>query len=292
MKNHAAAGHLAALFTILIWGTTFISTKVLLADFAPVEILFCRFVIGYLALLAADRRPIRGAGKRQELTFIGAGLCGICLYYLMENIALTYTMASNVSVIVATAPFFTAFLFWLFMRSEEKLGAGFLLGFLAAMAGIGLVSFNGAQMKLNPLGDVLALGAAVVWGCYSILSKKMGGFGYPLIASTRHTFFYGILFMIPALFLFGFTPDPARFADPLNLFNMVYLGVGGSAACFVSWNYAMKSLGAVRASVYIYLVPVITVIFSALILGEPVTLLSLIGMGLTLLGLLLSQRRG
>ena len=160
------------------------------------------------------------------------------------------------------------------------------------MAGIGLVSFNGAQMKLNPLGDVLALGAAVVWGCYSILSKKMGGFGYPLIASTRHTFFYGILFMIPALFLFGFTPDPARLADPLNLFNMVYLGVGASAACFVSWNYAMKSLGAVRASVYIYLVPVITVIFSALILGEPVTLLSLIGMGLTLLGLLLSQRRG
>ena len=73
---------------------------------------------------------------------------------------------------------------------------------------------------------------------------------------------------------------------------MVYLGVGASAACFVSWNYAMKSLGAVRASVYIYLVPVITVVFSALILGEPVTLLSLIGMGLTLLGLLLSQRRG
>ena len=223
MKQNAAAGHLAALFTILIWGTTFISTKVLLEDFAPVEILFFRFVIGYLALLAADRRPIKGAGRRRELTFVGAGLCGICLYYLMENIALTYTMASNVSVIVATAPFFTAFLFWLFMRSEEKPGAGFVLGFLAAMAGIGLISFNGAQMKLNPLGDVLALGAAVVWGCYSVLSKKMGGFGYPLIASTRHAFFYGILFMIPALFLFGFRLDLSRFADPLNLFNMVYL---------------------------------------------------------------------
>ena len=77
-----------------------------------------------------------------------------------------------------------------------------------------------------------------------------------------------------------FRPDPARLADPLNLFNMVYLGESGaSAACFVSWNYAMQSLGAVRASVYIYLVPVITVVFSALILGEPVTVLSLLGMG-------------
>ena len=291
MKQNAAAGHLAALFTILIWGTTFISTKVLLEDFAPVELVFFRFVIGYLALLAADRRPIKGAGRRRELTFVGAGLCGICLYYLMENIALTYTMASNVSVIVATAPFFTAFLFWLFMRFEEKPGAGFVLGFLAAMAGIGLISFNGAQMQLNPLGDVLALGAAVVWGCYSVLSKKMGGFGYPLIASTRHAFFYGILFMIPALFLFGFRLDLSRFADPLNLFNMVYLGIGASAACFVSWNYAMHSLGAVRASVYIYLVPVITVVFSALILGEPVTVLSLLGMGLTLAGLVLSQKK-
>ena len=291
MKQNAAAGHLAALFTILIWGTTFISTKVLLEDFAPVEILFFRFVIGYLALLAADRRPIKGAGRRRDLTFVGAGLCGICLYYLMENIALTYTMASNVSVIVATAPFFTAFLFWLFMRFEEKPGAGVVLGFLAAMAGIGLMRFHGAHMKMDPLGDVLALGAAVVWGCYSVLSKKMGGFGYPLIASTRHAFFYGILFMIPALFLFGFRLDLSRFADPLNLFNMVYLGIGASAACFVSWNYAMHSLGAVRASVYIYLVPVITVVFSALILGEPVTVLSLLGMGLTLAGLVLSQKK-
>ena len=158
-ENKNTMGHLAALLTILIWGTTFISTKILLVDFQPVEILFFRFVMGYLVLLAAWPRRLKVAERGRELTFAAAGLCGICLYYLLENIALTYTMASNVSVIVATAPFFTAFLFWLFMRFEEKPGAGFVLGFLAAMAGIGLISFNGAQMKLNPLGDVLALGA-------------------------------------------------------------------------------------------------------------------------------------
>ena len=291
MENNTAKGHLAALLTVIIWGTTFISTKVLLADFQPIEILFFRFLMGLLALVIIYPRRLKQTGFRREIVFIAAGLCGVCLYYLLENIALTYTMASNVGVIISVAPFFTAILSHLFLKREEKLRANFFIGFFAAMFGIGLISFNGAQMQLNPLGDVLAMGAAVVWGCYSVLSKKMGGFGYPLIASTRHAFFYGILFMIPALFLFGFRLDLSRFADPLNLFNMVYLGIGASAACFVSWNYAMHSLGAVRASVYIYLVPVITVVFSALILGEPVTVLSLLGMGLTLAGLVLSQKK-
>ena len=105
MKQQPAAGHLAALLTIIIWGTTFISTKVLLTSFQPVEILFFRFVLGFFALLAACPRRLKSASLIQELTFAGAGLCGVCLYYLMENIALTYTMASNVGVIISVAPF-------------------------------------------------------------------------------------------------------------------------------------------------------------------------------------------
>ena len=79
-------GHAAALATIIIWGTTFISTKVLLEAFQPVEILFFRFVMGYLALWLVCPRRLTGVGRRQELTFAAAGLCGICLYYLLENI--------------------------------------------------------------------------------------------------------------------------------------------------------------------------------------------------------------
>ena len=108
MENKASRGHLAALLTILIWGTTFISTKVLLVDFQPVEILFFRFVLGLLALLIVCPRRLTGTTLRQEIVFGAAGLCGVCLYYLMENIALTYTMASNVGVIISAAPFFTA----------------------------------------------------------------------------------------------------------------------------------------------------------------------------------------
>lgn len=113
MENKKTVGHLAALLTILIWGTTFISTKVLLTDFQPVEILFFRFVMGFLALLIVYPRRMKGTTVKQEFTFAAAGLCGICLYYLLENIALTYTLASNVGVIISVAPFFTAILSFL-----------------------------------------------------------------------------------------------------------------------------------------------------------------------------------
>lgn len=291
MKNETTRGHLAALLTIAIWGTTFISTKVLLTDFQPVEILFFRFVLGFLALLIVCPRRLKGTTFRQEVTFAAAGLCGVCLYYLLENIALTYTMASNVGVIISVAPFFTAILSHLFLKGEEKLRANFLIGFLIAMAGIALISFNGSSLHLNLTGDLLALLAALVWACYSILTRKISSYGYHTILTTRHVFFYGLLFMIPTLFLFDFNWDPARLAEPVNLLNLLFLGLGASALCFVTWNFAVKLLGAVKTSIYIYMVPVITVAASVLLLHEPFTWMTGAGTVLTLAGLLLSEAR-
>ena len=291
MKNKYAAGHLAALLTIIVWGTTFISTKVLLVDFQPVEILFFRFVMGFAALLLVYPRRLEGTARRQEFTFAAAGLCGICLYYLLENIALTYTMASNVGVIISVAPFFTAILTHLFLKGEEKLRASFFIGFAVAMTGICLISFNGSALQLNPAGDLLALLAAFVWACYAVLSKKISSFGYHTILTTRRVFFYGILFMMPALFLFDFKWELARFANPVYLGNIVFLGLGASALCFVTWNFAVKILGAVKTSIYIYVVPVITVVTSILILHEKITLLAGTGTALTLAGLLISESK-
>lgn len=291
MENRNKAGHLCALLTIIIWGTTFISTKILLVDFQPVEILFFRFVMGLLALLIIYPHRLKTTTKRQELTFALAGLCGICLYYLLENIALTYTMASNVGVIISVAPFFTAIMSHLFLKEEGKLRANFFIGFVVAMIGIFLISFNGSKLELNPVGDLLALLAAFVWACYSILTKKISSYGYHTILTTRRVFFYGILFMIPTLFMFDFHLELSRFTNPVYLFNIIFLGLGTSALCFVSWNLAVKVLGAVKTSIYIYMVPVITVVTSTLILHEQITALSIIGTLLTLAGLFLSERK-
>lgn len=291
MNRKKTAGHLAALLTIIIWGTTFISTKILLVDFQPVEILFFRFIMGFLILFAVYPRRLKTADKKQELIFAAAGLSGVCLYYLLENIALTYTMASNVGVIISVAPFFTAILAHLFMKSEEKLRIHFFIGFIVAMVGILLISFNGVELKLNPLGDLLAFTAALIWAYYSILTRRIGSFGYPVILYTRRIFFYGILFMIPTLFFLDFQLDLSRFSNMAYLFNILYLGIGASALCFVTWNFAVNELGAVKTSVYLYMVPVITVVTSVMVLHEPLTFLAGMGTVLTLAGLFLSEKR-
>jgi len=283
---------MTAIFTIIVWGTTFISTKVLLTDFQPVEILFVRLLLGLMALFIVHPHPLKGVTLKQELTFAAAGLTGITMYYLMENIALNLTMASNVGVIVSVSPFFTVILASIFLKEEGKMRFNFFLGFVVAMVGIALISFNGAKLQLNPIGDFLCLGSAFVWGCYSILSKKIGEYGYSVIQTTRKIFIYGILFMIPTLFFFDFKVDFRTLMEPKYLLNYLYLGLCASATCFVTWNYAVRALGAVKTSIYIYLIPVITIVASALILKEPVTWMSAAGTILAILGLVLSEYKG
>ena len=147
MEEKPSYGHYAALFSIIVWGTTFVSTKVLLESFLPIEILFFRFVLGFIALILLCPHRLKGTTVKQEITFVLAGLSGVTLYYLCENIALTYTMATNVSVIVAAAPLFTALLNKLTKDGKEKTSKLFYLGFIIAMAGICLISFNGSRLS-------------------------------------------------------------------------------------------------------------------------------------------------
>lgn len=285
------SGHLAAFFTIFFWGTTFVFTKSLLASLSPVEILFCRFALGYLALLVIRPRRLKPEQPREEFLFAAAGLCGVTLYFLFENMALTFTLASNVGVIVAVSPLFTALLAPRFLDGERP-GARFFAGFAAAIAGVALVSWGGGGVALDLRGNLLALLAALVWACYSILTRKIGALGYDNILCTRRAFFYGLVFMIPALFLMDFHPTLAVLLRPANLGGLLYLGLGASAACFVTWGFAVRRLGAVATTVYIYLVPLVTVAASALVLGERPTPAALFGMALILAGLFLSEKRG
>lgn len=291
MNNKNTLGHISAILTVLIWGTTFISTKVLLAHFTPIEILFFRFTLGFIALLLIYPHKLVLTDKKQEKLFMLAGLCGVTLYFLFENIALTYSFASNIGVIVSISPFITGILTHFFLK-QEKLKLTFFLGFFVSISGVALISFNGSTvLKLNPIGDILAVLAAATWSVYSIVTKKISDYQYNTIQVTRKIFFYGLIFMLPALFFFDFRLGMERFRNSLVLFNILFLGFGASAVCFVTWNLSLKLLGVLKTSVYIYAVPVITVAFSAFILKEKITLVAMFGTFLTLAGLFISENR-
>ena len=161
-NNHRLQGHLLGAFSVLVWGTTFVATKVLLRTFSPIEIMVARFAFGFLALLVAGRGLMRPKEKWHEVLFAAAGLSGVTLYFLMENIALTYISASLVGVIVAAAPLFTALIAAAVLK--EKLSRWFFLGFVCAMAGVALVSLAGvSELHFSPTGALLTIGAALVW---------------------------------------------------------------------------------------------------------------------------------
>lgn len=298
-------GHLAAFITIFIWGITFISIKVLLDDFTPVEVMFYRLVVALLVLLIASppalpyfnranqmAKPgdLHGIIKNEGL-FMAAGLTGVTLYFIFQNTALDYTQASNVGVLISVAPLFTGLVSATLLR-DEKLGANFFIGFSVAIAGIILISYNGSSvLKLNPLGDLLSLLAAGVWAFYSVSIRKISQTGISPVRMTRKVFFYGLLFLLPLLPLFDFRLDLARVVELPNVLNFLFLGMGASALCFVTWNYAVGVLGPVKTSVYIYMTPVVTIAASALLLREKITLVALVGVALILVGLYLSERR-
>lgn len=290
-ERRQITGHILACGTQIMWGATFVSTKVLLNYFLPAEVLFTRAVLAFLALLIFYPHHLKLKNPRQELAFAGAGLFGIVLYFMLENTALTMTYASNVEIIVACAPFFVAAMVGIFFKNEKS-GLYFYIGFVIAIAGVILISMNGQKsFNLNPLGDGLAFLAMISWGAYSALVKKIGEWDYPTIAVTRRIYFYGIIFLIPVLIQQKASWDPDLIRNPQVVGNFLFLGLGASALGFLLWNLATKWIGAVKTSVYIYVSPVVTVVLSVFVLHEKMTVASVIGSTLIFAGLIVSQKK-
>lgn len=287
--SQTGRGHLLALGTILVWGTTFIASTVALRTLSPLELLSMRLIIAILVLAVASPHRLKLQQRRHELYLMGAALSGVTLYFLFENTALTYTDSANVSVIVSTAPFFVAMASRLILR-EDRLPRSFFVGFAVAMAGVCLVSFAGHTLQLNLLGDGMCILAAICWAVYSVFIRKLEGFGYPTMQVTRRIFVYGLLFLLPMLAISGFSVRVEDVLNPGTLASVLFLGLIASALCFVMWNQAVSIIGAVKTSAYIYLIPAVTIVFARLILQDNIHPLAIAGAVLTLMGLWISQR--
>ena len=283
--------HAMAMYNVIVWGTTFISTKVLLESFEPLEILIYRFVIGHIALWCLQPKVLKWQGLKKEFAYFIAGLFGVTIYFLGENISLTMTYTGNVSIIVSTAPLFTAICACL-MTKTERPTKYFWGGFMLAIIGIAMINVGGTGIDAAHIkGDLLALSAAAVWGIYCVVLNEHIGEGVPVIVRTRRIFFYGLLTMIPCVFLMDTKFHLDRLLEPVNAGNVAFLAILATAGAYVTWNYAVARLGVMKSSVYIYLIPVITIICSAIILHEKITIGAVSGCLLTMAGLFLSEKK-
>ncbi|WP_245580679.1 DMT family transporter [Brachyspira alvinipulli] len=281
--------YFATFFSIFIWGITFISTKILLNDFTPIEILFTRFLLGFILLMIIYPKNNKIYPKKDEFLFALTGLSGVTLYYLFENIALNYSLASNVGILVAIGPLFTGIFASIFLK--EKLKFNFFIGFIFSIIGIAVITFNGKFiLKLNPIGDMFALLAAVMWGVYSVLVKAVGDLGYDSVCITKKTFIYGLIFMLPILFFMKFDVNINDYIKPVNIINILFLSFVACTLCFITWAYSTRILGAVKNNTYIYLIPIVTAATSKIVLNENITPLAILGILLILSGVIISEK--
>ncbi len=281
-------GHLFAIITISIWSSTFIISKMVLTSLDPLQVLLIRYMMAVVFLFLLYPKFERPKSWREELLFlcIGASLVG---YFVFENSALQRTYSSNVSLIVATIPLMTGVLsIWLL--KSGKMTVKNTIGFIIAYAGVAVVIINGSSLEgVNPLGDLLAFGAAVMFAIYTVIMEKSKQ-KYHLIQKTRKVFIYGLMVLIGMFFFAGESFSHVVWHRTL-IGSLLYLGIVASSLAFIMWNDAIHCIGPIRTNLYIYLVPVMTTVFAYLILGEKITGLTLLGTVGILAGLYLSEHK-
>ncbi len=286
MKNKNVFGHIMALSAILIWGVTFVQTKILLAYLTPVEILIFRFSVAFVILYIIHHKKYNPP-LLDELKFASLGFSGIFLYYIFENISLEYTQAANVGLLVTTSPLLTAVLAHFFLENE-RFSINLLIGFFMAIIGIIIMVFN--RLGGINIGDALAFFGALSFGIYSVLLKGIPSH-YHYLYVTQKSFFYGFIFMlIYALAThsqFHFT----ALKNQIVLFNILFLAVFASGVCFVLWKVAIETIGSVATSNYIYLTPLLNALAAVVILNEKITNTLIVAAFLILGGLFVSQKR-
>lgn len=279
--------HLLAFLTAFIWGTTFVAIKKLQIHYNPWEIILYRFIIAYIFLLLIKPKRLNHVSFRKNNIFLVAGLTGVCLYFMLESMALSMSLASVVGVLVSVGPIFTALITCLILR-QGKLKLKFMLGLMVALLGIIVVSIRGVDLNnSNWIGNILAVLAAFMWAIYSIISSKISQKYEDILLCTRRVIFYGIIFLL--IYNVGVKKIHFTIPEYSDVLYMIYLGVGASALCFIMWNFALSKLGPKKTSVYIYLVPVISIISSSIILREDINILMIIGTICTLSGLVICE---
>lgn len=284
-------GHLLALIAVLIWGMTFISSKVLVGLLDPYWLIVIRFTAAWAVLFLLSPRPLKLLDRKTEGSVILCGLAGVTLYYIFQNVALVYSTAANTGVISAASPLVTALILYFFGR-RVRLSPLFFVGCALCVGGVAAISWGGSGAEMHLFGDFFAVLAMAAWGLYCVLILRTNGTDLTELQMTRKIFFWGTLLCIPpALFLGDLMPLSLFAEGGLSLWgNLLYVSVMSSAVCYLFWGKATNLIGPVTTSVYMYLLPVVTVIGSALLLHEEVTVVTVLSIAAILVGVALSQK--
>jgi drug/metabolite transporter (DMT)-like permease len=284
---------LEALFAVAVWGASFIATKVVLRDISPVTIVWMRFAMGViiLGIAVTARQQFALLNKKEWSYFALLGFLGITFHQWLQSNALQTSEASTTAWIVATTPVFMAILGWFVLR--ERLGWVKILGILVAFIGVLVIVYDGdlsgiSLQSFGKPGDILILISAINWTVFSVLSRR----GLKNHPATFMMFYVMLLGWLLTSILFFATQKVSEIQNltASGWAGLAFLGIFCSGLAYIAWYDALQTLGAAETGVFLYIEPLVTVVVAFFMLSETITLASLLGGGIILLGVWLVNR--
>jgi drug/metabolite transporter (DMT)-like permease len=284
---------LEAVFAVVVWGASFIATKIALRDVTPVTVVWLRFAIGVLILgiAVAARRQFALPARNEWGYFALLGFLGIAFHQWLQSNGLLTATAITTAWIVSTTPIFMALLGLLVLK--EHLGWLRLAGILLATAGMLLVVSRGNLASLvtagfGAPGDYLILVSAVNWAVFSILSRR-GLKSHPAARMMFYVMTFGWLFSTILFFSTSRLGEVTRLTLP-GWTAVAFLGILCSGLAYIAWYDALRALPAAQVGAFLYIEPLVTMVTAAVILAEKITPAALAGGAIILVGVWLVNR--
>lgn len=280
------------LICVIIWGWTFVATRICLRFLSPAELLAARFVMATPLMWLI----LRMSGQRFKIDrkLIPAALWAAFLFlvhFVVQNLGLKLTSATNTAWLVAVSPLAMAVLAALILR--EHPGPRTWVGIAVAFVGVVLLVSQGRVTQLDWLsstGDWLALGSAFTWALYTIATRNLSRAHPPMVVTTA--------MLIPSLVTVGAF---VLLTSNLNVYAtlpgeaviaLLFLGFLGMGLGHWLWLTGVAKLGAAQAGVFLYLEPLATTALAVPYLNEPFGVWSAVGALLVLAGVFYSSLNG
>jgi drug/metabolite transporter (DMT)-like permease len=296
MSRSRTGAYIEAIATVLIWGATFVATKIALREVSPATVVWVRFAMGLVVLgVAAGLRHELAVPRRGDWTYLALlGFNGVALHQWLQSNGLLTAQATTTAWIVASTPIFIALLGWFSLKERLSLAQGG--GMAIAAIGVTLVVSRGDPSALlagsaATMGDLLILLSALNWAIYTIVSRRM----LSRLAAANMIFYvmvFGWLFV--TVWIIGFGPGLGE----IGLISLrgwaaiSGLGVLGSGLAYIMYYDALKVLPASQLGAFLYVEPLVTMLLAAPVLGEPITAVVLAGGAMIIAGIYFVNHSG
>ena len=293
MSSSKLIPYLEVLFAVVVWGASFIATKIVLRDVEPITLVWLRFTIGLVVLaIPVFWRKQFGWPAREDWLYLGLlGFLGITFHQWLQSNGLQTSEASTTAWIVATSPVFMALLGWLLLKESLTLWKSLGIA-LAALGVLTVVSHGDLRSmsigRLGAPGDVLILFSSLNWAVFSALSRR-GLKRYSASLMIFQVMCFGWLFT-SLLFLSGRHFPEIALLSRSGWLGVAFLGIFCSGLAYIAWYDALQALTTAEAGVFLYIEPLVAVVVALIVLQEQITLASLFGGLIILLGVWLVNR--